>query len=275
MLAKIFYSKTAAALATWLAILTAVFGVLVWLTPEWFGHLSWAQTILVCFTFALATLFVLALTASLFANAFRLMRPVPASEVAEELVRVSERVKRAEERLDGAQVVSAVGVATGTSKGLRLTAPERDKISASLLSVDAYLANDFAEFLRPYKEVLNYEVIASTEGGAALHRMIEGPRSTMRQFIDQFMGDLKPYLDDLDILDLDVAAIKRKALPLWDASWHLASATGMLPDQPTNPASFSMQGKEFSRVVHELMDEVERVRRDIRDWRKKIARGEV
>jgi len=64
---NLFSSKPATALANGFGILSALFAVLSWLTPDWFGHLTAPKAILVGVGIALAFELVLALVLALLA----------------------------------------------------------------------------------------------------------------------------------------------------------------------------------------------------------------
>jgi hypothetical protein len=168
MFRTIFFSRIASAIATWLAIFTALFGLLVWATPDWFGLLRWSQIALLGFAFALATVLVVGCAVASFAYALRKIRPLPAGAdghaLYEELQLTQERLKRAEERLDGARVVSAVGRASASDKPSnqtvslplldnrvsgkrRLTDADRERCSLTLQEVHDFIGSELMPFL--------------------------------------------------------------------------------------------------------------------------------
>lgn len=78
------HSKIAQSLATWLAILTAVFAVIGRFIPEWFGGLTWPQLTLISFGAALTSVIVLSLSAFLIGAGgalYRRYKPLPSSAV--------------------------------------------------------------------------------------------------------------------------------------------------------------------------------------------------
>ena len=77
----LFHSKTAQAIGTWISVLTAVYAVIGMLIPEWFGHLTWPQLILMGLAAALATTLILGLAALMFGAGgalFRVFKPLAA-----------------------------------------------------------------------------------------------------------------------------------------------------------------------------------------------------
>jgi len=208
---------------------------------------------------------------------FEYIRSLPQVAVPDELDRLKNRISRAEERLDGAMVVSAVGHASGRGDAstLKLTLAERDRVSASLLKVKDYLEGDFRDGFAPIRQLLSWRKIIQREGAGRLHSIIEAPRPTMRQFIDEFAAAVKPYLDETNLLGINVMGIKTKALPLWDAVRNVSSITEVLQPEQRNPAPVELAAGEMSRVIGEIENEVDRALRDIADWRKRIAEGEI
>ena len=94
------------------AVLTAFYALLAILSPI-FDGLHWTEVVLLSILMALGTLLAISLVAVISASAYRKFRPIPASEIAEELDRTKERLRRAEERLDGATVSAAIGNTSG------------------------------------------------------------------------------------------------------------------------------------------------------------------
>jgi hypothetical protein len=158
---------------------------------------------------------------------------------------------------------------------VKLPEPELKLVSSALLGIRDYLRNDFAEFLRPLQELRNAEKIIQRQGGAAFHAQVEAPRPTMRAFIDEYAAHMMPYEDETLPLQLNLMAIKTKALPLWDALKHVSDVSQMLPDGPANGEALKLPLSQYSAVLGELENEVERVQNDIRRWRLKISRGEL
>lgn len=79
MFQRVFHSRTAAALATWLTLGTVVLGLLAWLTPEWFGTLTVPQATLLGIGAISALSLVIAVAVFVFALGFRRLRPLEAT----------------------------------------------------------------------------------------------------------------------------------------------------------------------------------------------------
>lgn len=69
-------SKPATAVANGLAILTPVFALITWLTPDWFGQLTLPKALLVGLLMAFTFLFVTAILLAIFAWTYRKFRPL-------------------------------------------------------------------------------------------------------------------------------------------------------------------------------------------------------
>lgn len=74
---EVFHSRTATSLATWLALMTGAFTGVQWLIPEWFGTLTWPQSVLIGFFLALASTLVISMALALAGYGFRKFRPAP------------------------------------------------------------------------------------------------------------------------------------------------------------------------------------------------------
>ena len=82
MFGKIFHSPRAGAVANWIGIFAGISAALGWLariTPEWFGALTWPQTILAGIALATALLLALSVIAVIAAYAFRMLKPLSAT----------------------------------------------------------------------------------------------------------------------------------------------------------------------------------------------------
>jgi hypothetical protein len=74
-----FHSQRAAAISVWLTLGTGFFTVLSWLTPEWWGQLTWPQALLAGVAMTLSASLAIALIAAVGGYGFRLIRPMPDS----------------------------------------------------------------------------------------------------------------------------------------------------------------------------------------------------
>lgn len=83
MVYKLFHSKTAGALATWLTLSASFFAWVGSMTPQWFGELTWPQLLLVGLCGALVATLVLAWALAGLAHAYRHAWPLPASGSSE------------------------------------------------------------------------------------------------------------------------------------------------------------------------------------------------
>ena len=84
MFKKLFYNPMVGAIADWATVLsviafvlTFIFAWLVTLIPEWFGTLTWPQTILIALGLSVGLLFLVAVSSTLCAFAYRLIKPLP------------------------------------------------------------------------------------------------------------------------------------------------------------------------------------------------------
>jgi hypothetical protein len=85
MFAKFFHSPQAAAVSVWLTLATGIFTVLSWLTPEWWGQLTWPQAILAGMAMTLVGALGLAVLLAISAWGFRKLWPLPGSAALPEL----------------------------------------------------------------------------------------------------------------------------------------------------------------------------------------------
>ena len=85
MLRPILHNPTAAGIGSWLGIITFANGVLsglIKMTPEWFGELTWPQSILLGLAFLVASTLLLAVAANVGGRGYRYFRPISASTAA-------------------------------------------------------------------------------------------------------------------------------------------------------------------------------------------------
>jgi hypothetical protein len=75
------HNKTANGVGAWMGILTSVFTFIGWLTPEWFGELSWPQLVLVGVGLALTFSLVLAVALAVAGYGFRQFKPASLTEL--------------------------------------------------------------------------------------------------------------------------------------------------------------------------------------------------
>jgi hypothetical protein len=157
MLAKIFYSKTASAVATWLAIGAAFYALIIWLTPQWFGQLTWPERILTGIGLSLATALVFAVVLALGGFGWRQFRPLPVSKFAVETTETALTPARTQSTFDPPQpdfrfeqVVERVRLKLGASSDSalgrfeyerRLNLEITDRIKLNRLTVWARYAN--------------------------------------------------------------------------------------------------------------------------------------
>ena len=106
---KIFHHPSVAAISGWLAIIAAAGTGASWLLshiPEWFGTLTWQQTSLLGFSFAIVALFLTACTATLLAVAYRRIWPSDVRAIPETVQTPSVQVEEVERLRELAQASS-------------------------------------------------------------------------------------------------------------------------------------------------------------------------
>jgi hypothetical protein len=79
------HNRTAQSLGGWVGLLTGVFSLLAFLTPEWFGHLTVAQKVFASFGTALGVTPLLAITLAVGAWGYRLLKPFEPAEEEDQL----------------------------------------------------------------------------------------------------------------------------------------------------------------------------------------------
>lgn len=129
-------------------VLTAIYALIGFASPIFEG-LHWTGIALLAILMTLGTLFAVAIIAAIGAWVYRQIKPVPPSEMAEELERTKQRLARAEERLDGAQVASAVGYASAsgaTEAKPKLAEAERERAAEGLGAAFDYLSGPLHDF---------------------------------------------------------------------------------------------------------------------------------
>jgi hypothetical protein len=159
---------------------------------------------------------------------------------------------------------------------VRLTAQGRERLDAALIDARDYIKGEFADFLEPWRQLLNWKKIMQSEGAAGLHEKVEALRPGFKEGIDRFNDAMRPHFDDFNIIpDFAPMNIKTKTHPLSEAAKHLANVTGAISPEASNPDNIEMQGREYSRTMGELQNEIDNQLRHIAELRRMIAQGEI
>ena len=277
--------------------LSAFYSVVALLSPL-FAERHWTEIVLLSIAMSLATLLAIAIMAALIAWAVRKIKPLPVGSdgaaLYDELERTKERLKRAEERLDGAKVASAAIHASASGKGetqtlqvplvdntasgkrgLRLSRAEQDRVTDRLIKLDDYITGELAEIVGPLRDLMNWKEDLRHSSAGELHRRIENMRQPLAQHTREVGQALTSFQADTDVLDLNPMAIKTKLIPVNDALGDFTNVSQFVAEDSIHFAPFIMPGRQMNAAIGALSDEIERVRRDIANWRKRIAQGEL
>jgi len=77
------------------------------------------------------------------------------------------------------------------------------------------------------------------------------------------------------MLGLNGMPMKTRFVTRSDALRDFTNVSEALPENSIQFAPLIMPGRQLSGVIGALTEEIERVQRDIAEWRKRIARGEL
>lgn len=175
------------------------------------------------------------------------------------------------EFIDNAEVAAA----ESQPKPLRLSRAEQERVTDRLIKLDDYLADDIAAIMQPIRELLGWQEHLRHVGAGQLNSEVEAMRQPIARQIREVGQNLVSYQADTDVLGLNPMAIKTKFVPMNDALRDFTDITQALAEDSIHWSPLVMPGRQLSNVVGELTDEIDRVRRDVAEWRKRIAQGEL
>jgi hypothetical protein len=254
----------------WAAILLVLGALAVWLaslTPiiKLFAPLSYLLVVMLVGLLALIVGYV----------GIRIRRQfVPLAAQSDNGAQFSERLKRVEERLDGA-TVSAGALNTKRQDGsvVRLTDAEKERVAKALHAVADYLAGKFETLIEPLREVMKWEWILEHVGTGALQSVAEQGRVISREIPAKLLAATKPYEFELGLVGIEPMLIKTKTVEFDNILHGVASVAANLKEP--NIASARLSCEAFAREFQVFQDELERVKNQIGETRRKLANGEL
>jgi hypothetical protein len=171
---------------------------------------------------------------------------------------------------------NAEPIADSQSKPLRLTSAERERLTDRLIKLDDYLTADLSKIVDPIRELLDWqERLRHSTGAGQIHDEVEAMRQPIARQTKEVGLALKPYEADTEMLPgFNPMAIKTKMLPISEALREFTDVTQALPRDYIHYAPLALPGSRLNAAIIQLSDEIERVRREGSDWRKRIAKGE-
>jgi hypothetical protein len=160
-------------------------------------------------------------------------------------------------------------------KRVRLSGAERERVTDRLIKLDDYLAGDVATIIRPLRGLLDWQEHLRQVGAGQLNSEIEAMRQPIARRIKEAGKVLTAYQADTEVIALNPMAIKTKLVPVNNALRDFTDVTQALAETSIHWSPLVMPGRQLTNVVSALTDEIDRVRRDIAEWRKRIAQGEL
>jgi hypothetical protein len=150
---------------------------------------------------------------------------------------------------------------------------EKERVAKALHAVADYLAGKFETLIEPLREVMKWEWILEHVGTGALQSVAEQGRVISREIPAKLLAATKPYEFELGLVGIEPMLIKTKTVEFDNILHGVASVAANLKEP--NIASARLSCEAFAREFQVFQDELERVKNQIGETRRKLANGEL
>ena len=176
------------------------------------------------------------------------------------------------EFIDNSEIVSG----ESQPKPMRFTSAERERLTDRLIKLDDYLTAELPKIIDPIRELLEWqERLRHSSGAGQIHDEVEAMRQPFAAQTRNVGLALRPYEVDTEMLPgFAPMAIKTKMLPISEGLREFTDVTQALPKDYMHYAPLALPGGRLNTAIVNLSDEIERVRREGSNWRKRISQGE-